>query len=73
MNYLTRKEAHILNIIRCYIREQGFVGRYEDIASIAGCSHSNTCRLINQLERKGYVIRPGHNRGRVTLSEEKAS
>ena len=58
---ITPKQAHVLNIIKIYIEENGFSPRLEDIKDALGegfgNSIANIVRYLKQLEKRGRIRR----------------
>jgi repressor LexA len=71
-NTLTARQAEILELIRGYIKEEGYPPTRAEIAATLGFRSANAAEdHLRALERKGYIeMIPGSSRGIRLLDEE---
>jgi repressor LexA len=62
---LTSRQSEVLELIRCYIEEEGFPPTRVEIADIMGFSSPNAAHdHVRALERKGHIeVVPAVSRG----------
>jgi repressor LexA len=69
MDQLTKRQTEFLVLLRKFIRERGYPPTVRELVSLTGRkSTAGVQKLLNTLERKGYIRKaPGRSRGIVLL------
>jgi repressor LexA len=69
MDQLSKKQAEVLLLLRQFVRERGYPPTVRDLLVLTGRkSTSGVQKILNVLERKGYIKKaPGCSRGIVLL------
>ena len=69
MDQLTKRQTEILVLLRKFVRERGYPPTVRELLSLTGRkSTAGVQKLLNALERKGYIKKvPGRSRGIVLL------
>jgi repressor LexA len=69
MDQLTKRQTEILVLLRKFVRERGYPPTVRELVSLTGRkSTAGVQKLLNALERKGYIKKaPGRSRGIVLL------
>jgi repressor LexA len=67
MDQLTERQAEIFVLVRKFVRERGYPPTVRELVSLTGRkSTAGVQKLLNALERKGYIKKvPGRSRGIV--------
>jgi repressor LexA len=67
MDQLTKRQTEILFLLRKFVRERGYPPTVRELVSLTGRkSTAGVQKLLNALERKGYIKKaPGRSRGIV--------
>jgi repressor LexA len=67
MDQLTKRQAEIFVLLRKFVRERGYPPTVRELVSLTGRkSTAGVQKLLNALERKGYIKKaPGRSRGIV--------
>lgn len=67
MDQLTKRQTEILVLLRKFVRERGYPPTVRELVSLTGRkSTAGVQKLLNALERKGYIRKtPGRSRGIV--------
>jgi repressor LexA len=69
MDQLTKRQTEILVLLRKFVRERGYPPTVRELVSLTGRKRTaGVQKLLNALERKGYIKKaPGRSRGIVLL------
>ena len=73
MKQLTRRQQHILDVIRAYLRDQGMPPTRMEIAQMLGFRSTNAVEgHLKALVRKGYIVMPSGRNRNIRLLEAAA-
>jgi repressor LexA len=65
---LTRRQKHLLDFIRTFISEKEYCPSYQEMAEgIEAKSRGNIAALIDQLEKRGWIVRGEKMSRSITL------
>ena len=72
LEMLTDKQTQVLQFIGDYIRKHEFSPNQSEIAAAIGSAGPNVCRILDSLERKGYVTREFRRHRNIKVLKEAA-
>ncbi len=70
MYQLTDRQSQVLNFLQLYHNENGYYPSYHEIAELCGVTPQRIYFVMQDLIKKGYVVRKGYKAYVLDLSEK---